>query len=209
MSQSQRYFLRKKIGEGGFGKVYMGYDSKLDITVCIKKLDYTFENKFRADNELQILKSLNHPNIVKYLDHYQFEEKFYIVMELLKGGDLKQFIEEYKQQCKSIPEILILKIFSQLVSALKYLVEKKIIHRDIKPGNILYSKVGIVKLADFGLAKILPDRQIELEHGSSSIGSIDYCSPEVVQGDFFFIFSRYLESWCCCLSNDDFRTSIS
>jgi serine/threonine protein kinase len=79
---------------------------------------------------------VDHPNIVKYLDDYHFQGKLYIVMELTESGDLSKLIEEYQKEQKFIPEELILKYFPQLISVLKYLHYKYIIHRDINARNI-------------------------------------------------------------------------
>jgi NIMA (never in mitosis gene a)-related kinase len=129
MKREKHYYLGKKIGEGGYGKVYHGYGSKYNLDICIKELDLTNKaGKRNAENELSILKMLDHPNIVKYLDDYQFNNKQYIVMELIETGNLSKLIEKYQQARKFIPEELILKYFSQLISVLKYLYDKRIIH---------------------------------------------------------------------------------
>jgi NIMA (never in mitosis gene a)-related kinase len=113
---------------------------------------------------------VNHPNIVKYLDDYQFNEKHYIVMELIETGNLCSIIEEYKFENKFIPEELILKFFSQLVSVLKYCYAKRIIHRNIKPSNILYLKSNVLKLADFGISRVIPANKTELAKTGGSSG---------------------------------------
>jgi NIMA (never in mitosis gene a)-related kinase len=127
-----------------------------------------------------------HPNIIKYLDDYQSSQKQYIVMELIETGNLSSLIEEYQFTNKSIPEELILKYFSQLISVLKYCYDKRLIHRDIKSNNILYLKSNVVKLADFGIARVLPTNRKELSStNGSSGGSVGYASPEVCQSDFY------------------------
>jgi NIMA (never in mitosis gene a)-related kinase len=129
---------------------------------------------------------VNHPNIVKYLDDYQLDGKQYIVMELVETGNLSKFIEEYQSKKTFIPEELILKYFSQLISVLKYLYDKRIIHRDIKPNNILYLKSNVLKLADFGIARILSDDTTSLDSAKESdANSANYQSPEVVQNDYY------------------------
>jgi serine/threonine protein kinase len=129
----------------------------------------------------------DHPNIAKYLDDYQFQGKQYIVMELIETGNLSKFIEKHQSEQKFIPEELILKYFSQLISVLKYLYDKRIIHRDIKASNILYMKSNVVKLADFGISRVVSDDTKELPDNSGlSGGSIAYTSPEVSQNDYYF-----------------------
>jgi serine/threonine protein kinase len=108
-------------------------------------------------------------------------------MELIEAGNLSKLIEEHQLEQKFIPEELILKYFSQLVSVLKYLYDKRIIHRDIKASNILYLKPNILKLADFGIARVVPNGVKELEAtGGSSGGDVAYTSPEVCLDDFYF-----------------------
>jgi serine/threonine protein kinase len=117
MEESKGYYLGKLIGEGGYGKVYHGYHSKYDFQVCIKELELalTEGEQYSQNNEIKILKMLDHPNIVKFLDDYRLNDKQYIVMELIETGTLSTLIEEYQSENKFIPEELILKYFSQLV----------------------------------------------------------------------------------------------
>jgi NIMA (never in mitosis gene a)-related kinase len=187
MKQEKGFYIGSQIGEGGFGKVYRGYYQKLDLHVCIKELELSdLSDKWNAENEITIFKMVNHPNIAKYLDDYQFNDKQYIAMELIETGNLSKLIEEYQTVNKFIPEELILKYFSQLVSVLKYCYDKHIIHRDIKPNNILYLKSNVVKLADFGIARVVSDHKIELDSSiQSSANSLNYVSPEVARNDWY------------------------
>jgi NIMA (never in mitosis gene a)-related kinase len=99
-------------------------------------------------------------------------------MEYIEEGDLSKLIDKYRKEEKSLPEELIWTIFVQILSALKYLHENRIIHRDIKSSNILITSSNVVKLADFGLAKLLPSKNDEFEHINSTQGSLYYLSPE-------------------------------
>jgi serine/threonine protein kinase len=109
-------------------------------------------------------------------------------MELVECGTLSSFIEECRNKEENIPEAIILKLFSQLVSVLKYCSDNRIVHKDIKSNNILYSKSGVVKLADFGLSKILPINKEEFERNNSSAGSTPYVSPELLgQNPYSFL----------------------
>jgi NIMA (never in mitosis gene a)-related kinase len=187
MEDVKGYYLGSQIGEGAYGKVFRGYFPKLDLNVCIKELGLSeYGQKWNAENELSIFKVVNHPNIIKYIDNYQFAQKQYIVMELIETGNLSSLIEQHVQEQKFIPEELILKYFSQLISVLKYCFDKRIIHRDIKPDNILYLKSNVVKLADFGISRVVQKNKKELGSTNGSSGGPESCpSPEVSQGDFY------------------------
>jgi NIMA (never in mitosis gene a)-related kinase len=187
MQHPNGYYLGSQIDEGGFGKVYHGYYPKLQLHLCTKELELSdSKQKWNANNEIEILKMADHPNIIKYIDDYQFDKKQYIVMELIETGTLWRLIEGFQLEGKPIPEELILKIFSQLISVLKYCYDKRIIHRDVKTNNILYLKSNVVKLADFGIARVLPDDKKELGYNDgSSGGAVAYTSPEVSQNDFY------------------------
>jgi serine/threonine protein kinase len=164
MKQTKNYYLGKDIGEGSYGKVYHEYSLNHSLDVCIKELNLSINaGKSNSDNEIKILKMIDHPNIVKYLDDYQISSKQYIVMELIETGTLSALLEEHQLEQKFIPEEFILKYFSQLISVLKYLYDKRIIHRDIKANNILYLKSHVVKLADFGIAKVVGKEKKEIE----------------------------------------------
>jgi serine/threonine protein kinase len=108
MEQTKGYYLGEKIGEGGYGKVFHGYYPEYSLNVCIKELDLTDKaGKWNAENEIKILKMVDHPNIVKYLGDYQLNNKQYIAMELIKTGTLSRLIEEYQLKHEFIPEKLI------------------------------------------------------------------------------------------------------
>jgi NIMA (never in mitosis gene a)-related kinase len=107
-------------------------------------------------------------------------------MELIETGNLSDLIEEYQDKNKFIPEELILKYSSQLVSVLKYCYDQRIVHQDIQPSNILHLKPDTLKLADFGLAEILPNNQDEFDSLEfSGANSPNYVSPEVAHNEYF------------------------
>jgi serine/threonine protein kinase len=113
MKSKLGYKLESQLGEGAYGKVYRRRHLDLNIEVCIKEIDLNERDHFDFRKEPDILKSLNHPHIVTYIDEYQIDKKYYIVMELIEGGNLSTFIEHYKNKNESISEKLILKdIFS-------------------------------------------------------------------------------------------------
>jgi NIMA (never in mitosis gene a)-related kinase len=187
MKNKERYHLGAFIGEGSYGKVYQAFDQELMLHVCIKELERSdSKQKYDAGNEIKILKMVDHPNIVKYLDDYQLNNKQYIVIEHIETGNLSDLIDGYKNANKPIPEDLILKYFSQLVSVLKYCYDKRILHRDIKPNNILYLKPDILKVADFGIACVVSNETDKLDSMKESFAnSPQYVSPEVVHLHYY------------------------
>lgn len=178
----ERYEIIEKIGAGGMSIVYKAKDNRLQRNVAIKELreefakDDEFVNKFRK--EALSAARLSHPNIVGIYDVGNDQDIHYIVMEYVEGKTLKQVIEEkgpfdYKT---------VLEYGTQIVSALKHAHEKKIIHRDIKPQNILMTKDGILKVTDFGIAKAVDSSTVVAT--GNAIGSVHYFSPEQAKGKY-------------------------
>ena len=177
-----RYELLEKIGEGGMAEVYKARCKILNRIVAIKVLknefieDEEFLMKFK--NEAQAAASLNHPNIVNVYDVGQEDNVSYIVMEYIEGENLKDLI---KKEGK-MPEKRALKIIKQIAMALSEAHSKKIIHRDIKPHNIMVTKDNLVKVADFGIAKAATSSTITTV--GDAIGSVHYFSPEQARGGY-------------------------
>jgi NIMA (never in mitosis gene a)-related kinase len=173
------------IGKGNFGsitKIRRKSDGKILVW---KELNYgTMKEKYKhhITSEINILKELHHPNIVKYYDRIIDKEntKIYIIMEYCPGGDLSQLIKRCRHQNQYINEDIIWKIFSQVVSALYACHTNKsgkILHRDIKPSNIFLDNDNNVKLGDFGLSLMLNN---EMNFAYSNVGTPYYMSPEQV-----------------------------
>ena len=173
------------IGKGNFGsitKIRRKSDGKILVW---KELNYgSMKEKYKhhITSEINILKELHHPNIVKYYDRIIDKEntKIYIIMEYCPGGDLSQLIKRCRQQKQYISEDIIWKIFSQVVSALYACHTNKtgkILHRDIKPSNIFLDNENNVKLGDFGLSLMLNK---EINFAYSNVGTPYYMSPEQV-----------------------------
>ena len=177
---SGRYEIKKLIGEGGMANVYLGYDSILDREVAIKVLrgDLSGDDKFirRFKREAQSASLLNHPNIVQIYDVGEDEGNFYIVMEYVNGKTLKQLIK--RRGHLSIPEVI--DITNQLTDGLAHAHDSYIIHRDIKPQNIMILDDGMVKITDFGIAMAL--NASELTQTNSVMGSVHYLPPEQAAG---------------------------
>ena len=177
---NDRYEVTKLIGEGGMANVYLGYDTILERDVAIKVLrgDLSDDEKFvrRFRREAQNASLLNHPNIVQIYDVGEDDGNFYIVMEYIKGQTLKQLI---KKRGKLTPAETV-DIISQLTDGLAHAHDSYIIHRDIKPQNIMILEDGMVKITDFGIAMAL--NASDLTQTNSVMGSVHYLPPEQASG---------------------------
>ena len=177
---NDRYEVRKLIGEGGMANVYLGYDTILERDVAIKVLrgDLADDEKFvrRFRREAQSASLLNHPNIVQIYDVGEDDGNFYIVMEFINGQTLKQLIK--KRGKLSVPEVV--DIMSQLTDGLAHAHDSYIIHRDIKPQNIMILDDGMVKITDFGIAMAI--NASDLTQTNSVMGSVHYLPPEQASG---------------------------
>ncbi len=176
-----RYELLEKIGEGGMAVVYKAKCHLLNRYVAVKILRAELvENKeflARFQRESQSAASLSHPNIVNIYDVGQEDEIHYIVMEYVDGKTLKEYIRE-KGRLTAEDTV---RIGSQICSALHHAHSRNIIHRDIKPQNILLSEDGTVKVADFGIARAVTSATVTMA-GADVIGSVHYFSPEQARG---------------------------
>ena len=130
-------------------------------------------------NEIEIIKQLNHPNLIQYYKSFIHKSKLCIIMEYADGGDLSAKIEIHSKQNRLIPENDIWNLFLQLCNGLSYLHSKNIIHRDIKSQNVFLTKNGVVKLGDFGISKILKNSD---DFAHTSLGTPFFLSPEICQG---------------------------
>lgn len=177
---NDRYEIEKLIGEGGMANVYLAKDTILDRKVAVKVLrgDLAGDEKFvrRFQREALSASSLSHPNIVEIYDVGEDEGNFYIVMEYIDGKTLKQLIK--KRGVLSLPETM--DIMLQLLDALATAHDSYIIHRDIKPQNIMIKESGLVKITDFGIAMALNSAQ--LTQTNSVMGSVHYLPPEQASG---------------------------
>ena len=177
---NDRYEIEGLIGEGGMANVYLASDTILDRKVAVKVLrgDLAGDEKFvrRFQREALAASSLSHPNIVEIYDVGEDDGNFYIVMEYIEGKTLKQLIK--KRGVLSIPETI--DIMLQLLDALQVAHDSYIIHRDIKPQNIMIKESGLVKITDFGIAMAL--NSVELTQTNSVMGSVHYLPPEQASG---------------------------
>jgi eukaryotic-like serine/threonine-protein kinase len=177
---SGRYKILEMIGGGGMANVYLAQDMILDREVAIKmlRMDFANEEEFikRFQREAQSATSLAHPNIVSIFDVGEEDDIYYIVMEYVDGMTLKQYIQKYSPI--SIEKTI--DIMRQLTSAISHAHQNHIVHRDIKPQNILIDHDGTVKITDFGIAMALSATSIT--QTNSVLGSVHYLSPEQARG---------------------------
>lgn len=177
-----RYELLEKIGEGGMGIVYKAKCTLLNRFVAVKILKSELSNHedfiSRFKREANSIASLSHPNIVNIHDVGIENNINFIVMEYVNGKTLKQIIKETVR----LSTLNTLAISTQIAKALEYAHKNNIVHRDIKPDNILITEDNIVKLTDFGIAKVTDS--VTITNSNNIIGSVHYFSPEQAKGKF-------------------------
>ncbi|WP_045515312.1 Stk1 family PASTA domain-containing Ser/Thr kinase [Neobacillus niacini] len=177
---SGRYKVLEMIGGGGMANVYLAHDMILDRDVAVKmlRLDFANDEEFirRFRREAQSATSLAHPSIVSIYDVGEENDLYFIVMEYVEGQTLKQYI----QQNSPLQVQDTIEIMKQLTSAISHAHQNHIIHRDIKPQNILVDRFGNVKITDFGIAMALSATSIT--QTNSVLGSVHYLSPEQARG---------------------------
>ena len=178
-----RYEIIEKIGNGGMATVYKSKDRVLNRYVAVKIIrdEFTTDEEFikRFRIEAQSAASLTHPNIVSIFDVGNEGNLYYIVMELIKGKTLKEIITE---ENGPLPWKWSLNVVTQIASALETAHKNNIVHRDIKPHNIIITEDGIAKVTDFGIAKAVSNSTISAF--GTTIGSVHYFSPEHARGGF-------------------------
>ncbi len=177
---SDRYQIIKSIGEGGMANVYLAYDTILDRNVAIKLLrgDLASDEKFvrRFQREALSASSLNHPNIVEVYDVGEDSGNYYIVMEYIEGKHLKDLLKKRgKLTTSEVVDIML-----QITDGMSVAHDSYIIHRDIKPQNIMILENGLVKITDFGIAMAMNATQ--LTQTNSVMGSVHYLPPEQANG---------------------------
>ena len=178
---ADRYMIVRSLGEGGMADVYLAMDTILNREVAIKILRGELSSDpvtlLRFTREANAASKLNHPNVVQVYDVGEVDNRHYIVMEYVRGRTLKQLIQIrgalHKEEAVGI--------MKQLVSAIAHAHSKDIIHRDIKPQNILVKDDGTVKIADFGIA--LAHNAVQLTQNDSVLGSAHYLAPETTRGE--------------------------
>ena len=180
---ANRYEIIAKVGNGGMATVYKAKDTLLNRFVAVKILrdEFTTDQEFikRFEAEAQAAASITHPNIVSVYDVGNQENLYYIVMELIQGKTLKEIILE---EGGPLPWKWSVNIAIQIASALEVAHKNNVIHRDIKPHNIIITEDGVAKVTDFGIAKAVSNSTITAF--GTTIGSVHYFSPEHARGGY-------------------------
>lgn len=187
-----RYELRQLIGRGGMAEVHIGNDTRLNRIVAIKILrqdlarDPIFQTRFRR--EAQAAANLNHPAIVAVYDTGEETVKSsdgtqiqvpYIVMEYVEGHTVRELLTDGNP----VPINEALEIVSGVLDALEYAHHQNLVHRDIKPGNVMITTTGKIKVMDFGIARALSDSQATMTQTDAVVGTAQYLSPEQARGE--------------------------
>lgn len=172
------YQMGAEIGRGGFGVVFQALNVEVGDFVAVKRFPLTAidaESLASIEAEIDLMKKLNHPNIVKYVDTIRTQDYLHIVLEYMENGSLQHVLKKFGSFSESLTAIYI----TQVLRGLKYLHEQGVLHRDIKGANILTTKDGQVKLADFGVALKLSD--IQVPDGMDVVGTPYWMAPEIIE----------------------------
>jgi len=182
------YELKEKLGEGAYGSVYKVYQKTTNYIRAVKAIKKKSVYKDEFMNEIEVLKTVDHPNIIKLFDCYYDSIFYYMVEEYCNGGDLFDYIK--KEKCFNERKASI--IFKQLLSAINYLHKKNIVHRDIKPDNIVFIKTDnnniFIKIIDFGTSTAFKGKNL-----SQEFGTIYYIAPEVFMNNY----NEKADIWSC------------
>jgi serine/threonine protein kinase len=183
-----RYEIKERVGIGGMARVYKAWDTNLDRTVAVKILhehlaeDKTFKERF--EREAKFIASLNHPNIVQVYDFDMIDESgqmvSYMVMPFIPGTTLKEVLEDDSERGERLSHDRIRDILLDVAAALQYAHKRGMVHRDVKPGNILFNEQDRAVLSDFGIARMVEGANLTQE--GATVGTPTYISPEQAAG---------------------------
>jgi len=197
MTDMENFQKIEKIGEGAYGIVYKAKDKITNQFVALKKIRLEIESEgvpSTAIREISLLKELEHPGIVQLLDVVHAEQKLYLVFEYL-DKDLKKLMDDYAKERNDgrvggLPEPLAISYLKQLLDGIAYCHQHRVLHRDLKPQNLLIDTHGSIKLADFGLARAFgfPVRTYTHE-----VVTLWYRAPEILMGSKFY--STSVDTW--------------
>jgi eukaryotic-like serine/threonine-protein kinase len=176
LTLADRYTVQAPISSGAMGAVYRAHDTSTGATVAVKHVHNT-RHAERFEVEAQLLSLLRHPRVVEVTDHFSDERGLYLVMELVEGTDLHALLAQ--AGAPGLPLEQALQYVRESCEALEYVHEQQIVHRDVKPHNLILGEHGIM-LVDFGIARLLSDE--EEDEGTVGVGTPRYMAPEVFAG---------------------------
>ncbi len=182
-----KYQIESKLGTGGMAEVYKGYQENLDRYVALKFMhaflvsEEDFLNRFKR--EAKAMAALSHPNIVRVYDFDIYDDSYYLVMEYIDGGTLKETLQICAESGKQMPIEEAVRMTTQVADALAYAHRRNMVHRDIKPANIMLDKdTGKAILTDFGIVKLMGNQSVAYTATGALIGTPAYMSPEQALG---------------------------
>ncbi|CCI40740.1 unnamed protein product [Albugo candida] len=179
----QNLEMIRQIGKGTHGNIMLAKRKEDGAIVAIKRIqtaDFSEQGKKQADNEVVLLKSLYHVNIVRFYDHFMLGDELNIVMEYSDGGNLRQLIRlRARDEMGPFPETVIMSWFAQLVLAVAYIHGKNVLHRDLKAQNVFLTRKNVIKLGDFGISKALSDDVT----ANTACGTPESMSPEICRSE--------------------------
>ncbi|KAI9164415.1 Serine/threonine-protein kinase Nek6 [Blastocladiella emersonii ATCC 22665] len=173
-----KYHVEKKIGKGQFSTVFRAKNMETGAAVAMKTMQLAeMDAKSRYDciKEMDLLKSLNHANIIQAIDCFLHNDELIIVLEMADAGDLGKMFKHFKSLNQFIPEKTVWKYFVQIAAGIAHMHSKRIMHRDLKPANIFLTSTGVVKLGDLGLGRFFSPKTAAAH---SLVGTPYYMSPE-------------------------------
>ena len=182
--QKSGYTPVRTLGKGSFGQALLIFNKEKNSYFVAKHINMnsmTAKTRKEAHNEIQMLQQLSHPNIVKYVEFFEEHPHLYIIMEYADAGDLFMHMKQYRESTGDgcLPELQIINLFVQITMAVRYMHERKLLHRDIKSQNIFLTKSHVVKLGDFGISTVL---QNTMAMAKTMCGTPCYFSPELCSG---------------------------
>lgn len=183
MARFNKYKRTETLGEGTYGVVFKARNIETGQIVALKKIKLELEDEgvpSTALREISVLKTLNHPNVVKLLDVEHGEKRLYLAFEYVEQ-DLKKFMDMHRK--KTFKTRFIQKVAYQLLAGIDYCHSHGVIHRDLKPGNILIDNRGNLKIADFGLARAFA---IPIKAYTHEVITLWYRAPEILMGDKYY-----------------------
>ena len=193
---TEEYEPEGQLGEGGYGQVYLVRHKKMNLLRAMKVISVKSKTSGKkTDEEIELLKQLDHPNIVKLFEYFSDDDKYYLITEYCKGGDLFDLIKKKKKFSELSASYIMFQIFRALIYCHN---THHLVHRDIKPENIVVFRKNNatddlydVKLIDFGISKIF--NKVEKKNDNKIIGSLKYMAPEVFEGKY----DEKCDIWSC------------